>query len=146
MTSWTALERSRRGCCLCWSRRWPRRKPPAGSQKTRGMVSFLFHVLLCILVVLSVAVWLTVTHLFTVNVAFTAQECYQRIDRRLRATLRRKQIPMVSAVSKRIVSDHIGWMGQDWYLVGVCERMRVTGGFDILTRLYSLLSCFLLLD
>ncbi|XP_030288555.1 R3H domain-containing protein 4 isoform X2 [Sparus aurata] len=29
-----------------------------------------------------------------VNVAFTAQECYQRIDRRLRATLRRKQIPM----------------------------------------------------
>uniref|UniRef100_A0A669EAK1 R3H domain containing 4 n=1 Tax=Oreochromis niloticus TaxID=8128 RepID=A0A669EAK1_ORENI len=29
-----------------------------------------------------------------VNPAFTAQDCFQRIDRRLRATLRRKQIPM----------------------------------------------------
>ncbi|XP_051930369.1 R3H domain-containing protein 4 [Hippocampus zosterae] len=29
-----------------------------------------------------------------VNPAFTAQECFQRIDRRLRATLRRKQIPV----------------------------------------------------
>lgn len=29
-----------------------------------------------------------------VNPAFTAQECFQRIDRRLRATLRRKQIPI----------------------------------------------------
>ncbi|KAF0041978.1 hypothetical protein F2P81_005510 [Scophthalmus maximus] len=29
-----------------------------------------------------------------VNPAFTAQECFQRIDRRLRATLKRKQIPM----------------------------------------------------
>lgn len=29
-----------------------------------------------------------------VNVAFTAQDCFQRIDRRLRATLRRKQIPI----------------------------------------------------
>ncbi|XP_044056481.1 R3H domain-containing protein 4 [Siniperca chuatsi] len=30
----------------------------------------------------------------TVNLAFTAQDCFQRIDRRLRATLKRKQIPM----------------------------------------------------
>ncbi|XP_061682247.1 R3H domain-containing protein 4 isoform X2 [Syngnathoides biaculeatus] len=29
-----------------------------------------------------------------VNPAFTAQECFQRIDRRLRTTLRRKQIPV----------------------------------------------------
>ncbi|XP_019220789.2 LOW QUALITY PROTEIN: R3H domain-containing protein 4-like [Oreochromis niloticus] len=29
-----------------------------------------------------------------VNPAFTGQDCFQRIDRRLRATLRRKQIPM----------------------------------------------------
>ncbi|XP_034387100.1 R3H domain-containing protein 4 [Cyclopterus lumpus] len=29
-----------------------------------------------------------------INPAFTAQDCFQRIDRRLRATLRRKQIPM----------------------------------------------------
>ncbi|CAI5685040.1 unnamed protein product [Oreochromis niloticus] len=29
-----------------------------------------------------------------VNPAFTAQDCFQRIDRRLRVTLRRKQIPM----------------------------------------------------
>ncbi|XP_029905940.1 R3H domain-containing protein 4 [Myripristis murdjan] len=29
-----------------------------------------------------------------VNPAFTAQDCFQRIDRRLRATLKRKQIPM----------------------------------------------------
>ncbi|XP_047443909.1 R3H domain-containing protein 4 [Mugil cephalus] len=29
-----------------------------------------------------------------VNPAFTAQDCFQRIDRRLRTTLRRKQIPM----------------------------------------------------
>ncbi|XP_057696753.1 R3H domain-containing protein 4 isoform X2 [Corythoichthys intestinalis] len=29
-----------------------------------------------------------------VNPAFTAQECFQRIDRRLRSTLRRKQIPV----------------------------------------------------
>ncbi|XP_070765577.1 R3H domain-containing protein 4 [Enoplosus armatus] len=29
-----------------------------------------------------------------VNLAFTAQDCFQRIDRRLRATLKRKQIPM----------------------------------------------------
>ncbi|XP_073682133.1 R3H domain-containing protein 4 [Garra rufa] len=29
-----------------------------------------------------------------VNPAFSAQECFQRIDRRLRATLRRRQIPM----------------------------------------------------
>ncbi|XP_068599778.1 R3H domain-containing protein 4 [Brachionichthys hirsutus] len=29
-----------------------------------------------------------------VNVAFAAQDCFQRIDRRLRATLRRKQIPL----------------------------------------------------
>lgn len=36
------------------------------------------------------------THLFTVNPAFTAQDCFQRIDRRLRAALRRKRVPMVS--------------------------------------------------
>ncbi|XP_068175692.1 R3H domain-containing protein 4 [Antennarius striatus] len=30
----------------------------------------------------------------SVNVAFTAQDCFQRIDRRLRVTLRRKQIPL----------------------------------------------------
>ncbi|XP_034561207.1 R3H domain-containing protein 4 [Notolabrus celidotus] len=29
-----------------------------------------------------------------VNLAFTAQDCFQRIDRRLRATLRRKQVPI----------------------------------------------------
>ncbi|XP_069009436.1 R3H domain-containing protein 4 isoform X2 [Embiotoca jacksoni] len=29
-----------------------------------------------------------------VNLAFSAQDCFQRIDRRLRTTLRRKQIPM----------------------------------------------------
>uniref|UniRef100_A0A667XKR6 R3H domain containing 4 n=1 Tax=Myripristis murdjan TaxID=586833 RepID=A0A667XKR6_9TELE len=29
-----------------------------------------------------------------INPAFTAQDCFQRIDRRLRATLKRKQIPM----------------------------------------------------
>ncbi|KAI3368632.1 hypothetical protein L3Q82_025635, partial [Scortum barcoo] len=29
-----------------------------------------------------------------VNITFTAQDCFQRIDRRLRATLRRKQIPI----------------------------------------------------
>ncbi|XP_010788718.1 R3H domain-containing protein 4 [Notothenia coriiceps] len=29
-----------------------------------------------------------------VNPAFSAQDCFQRIDRRLRATLKRKQIPM----------------------------------------------------
>uniref|UniRef100_A0AAZ1WVJ2 R3H domain-containing protein n=1 Tax=Oreochromis aureus TaxID=47969 RepID=A0AAZ1WVJ2_OREAU len=45
----------------------PRRKTPTSSSKTRGMV---------------------------INPAFTAQDCFQRIDRRLRATLRRKQIPM----------------------------------------------------
>ncbi|MEQ2161028.1 hypothetical protein GOODEAATRI_005433, partial [Goodea atripinnis] len=44
-------------------------------------------------------VWLTGTHLSTVYPAFTAQECFHRIDRRLRATLRRKQIPMVGVVS-----------------------------------------------
>uniref|UniRef100_A0A674NIV1 R3H domain containing 4 n=1 Tax=Takifugu rubripes TaxID=31033 RepID=A0A674NIV1_TAKRU len=32
-----------------------------------------------------------------VHVAFSAQDCFQRIDRRLRATLRRKQIPLVRA-------------------------------------------------
>uniref|UniRef100_A0A8C1B0G2 R3H domain containing 4 n=2 Tax=Cyprinus carpio TaxID=7962 RepID=A0A8C1B0G2_CYPCA len=31
-----------------------------------------------------------------VNPAFSAQECFQRIDRRLRVTLRRRQIPMVT--------------------------------------------------
>uniref|UniRef100_A0A9J7X8L8 R3H domain containing 4 n=1 Tax=Cyprinus carpio carpio TaxID=630221 RepID=A0A9J7X8L8_CYPCA len=31
-----------------------------------------------------------------VNPAISAQECFQRIDRRLRATLRRRQIPMVT--------------------------------------------------
>lgn len=55
-------------------------------------------VLVCRLVVLSAAVCLTVTHPFTVNPAFIAQDCFQRIDRRLRATLKRKQIPMVSVI------------------------------------------------
>lgn len=57
---------------------------------------------LCLfVVVLIAAVWLTIAHLFTVNLAFTAQDCFQKIDRRLRATLRRKQIPMVSVISSR---------------------------------------------
>lgn len=38
MTSWIALERSRRGCCLSWSRTRPRRKTPTDPSKTRGMV------------------------------------------------------------------------------------------------------------
>lgn len=34
---------------------------------------------------------------------------------------------MVSVASKRFVSDHIGWMGQDLYLVEVCVHMRLIG-------------------
>lgn len=36
--SWTVLARSRRGFCLSWRKRGPRRRTPAGSPKTGGMV------------------------------------------------------------------------------------------------------------
>ncbi|XP_043108665.1 R3H domain-containing protein 4 [Puntigrus tetrazona] len=42
-----------------------------------------------------------------VNPAFSAQECFQRIDRRLRATLRRRQIPM--GVLEGLESDLLGF-------------------------------------
>ncbi|CAM4732936.1 hypothetical protein PO909_020823 [Leuciscus waleckii] len=42
-----------------------------------------------------------------VNPAVRAQECFQRIDRRLRATLRRKQIPM--GVLEGLESDLLGF-------------------------------------
>lgn len=40
-------------------------------------------------------------HLSAVNDAFTDQDCFQRIDRRLRATLKRKQVPLVSVLHGR---------------------------------------------
>ncbi|XP_038571467.1 R3H domain-containing protein 4 [Micropterus salmoides] len=41
-----------------------------------------------------------------VNLAFTSQDCFQRIDRRLRATLRRKKIPMgtLEVLEKNLLS------------------------------------------
>lgn len=36
--SWTVLARSRSGFCLSWRKRGPRRRTPAGSPKTGGMV------------------------------------------------------------------------------------------------------------
>lgn len=46
-----------------------------------------------------------------VNPAVRAQECFQRIDRRLRATLRRKQIPM--GVLEGLESDLLGFFMAD---------------------------------
>lgn len=52
--------------------------------------------------------WITIHHgsqhfcffflFFLVNPAFSAQECFQRIDRKLRATLKRKHVPKVRTV------------------------------------------------
>lgn len=44
-----------------------------------------------------------------VHVAFSAQDCFQRIDRRLRATLRKKQIPLgtLELLEKNVVSFFI---------------------------------------
>lgn len=38
VTSWIALEKSKRDFCPCWSRVWPRRNLPIVSLKTRWMV------------------------------------------------------------------------------------------------------------
>uniref|UniRef100_A0A8C1XXI6 R3H domain containing 4 n=2 Tax=Cyprinus carpio TaxID=7962 RepID=A0A8C1XXI6_CYPCA len=46
-----------------------------------------------------------------VNPAISAQECFQRIDRRLRATLRRRQIPM--GVLEGLESDLLGFFMAD---------------------------------
>lgn len=64
------------------------RLPKDGRNGDRPFV--LVDVSLCVLR------WLN-SRLSTVHVAFSAQDCFQRIDRRLRATLRRKQIPLVCA-------------------------------------------------
>lgn len=64
------------------------RLPKDGRNGDRPFV--LVDVRLCVLR------WLN-SRLSTVHVAFSAQDCFQRIDRRLRATLRRKQIPLVRA-------------------------------------------------
>lgn len=77
----------------------------------------LFLCLFCVLLF-----WLLSLHLSTVYDVFAAQDCFQRIDRRLRATLRRKQIPLVSALLGRYQKHLLRLVYSIQYMVGVDVR------------------------
>uniref|UniRef100_A0A8C2KLD8 R3H domain-containing protein 4-like n=1 Tax=Cyprinus carpio TaxID=7962 RepID=A0A8C2KLD8_CYPCA len=58
-----------------------------------------------------------------VNPAFSAQECFQRIDRRLRVTLRRRQIPMCHVL---ILMYPCFFSYERLLLHAVCQYMALT--------------------
>lgn len=74
------------------------------------------------------AVCLTSAHLATVYPAFAAQECYLRIDRRLRMTLRRKQIPMVGVASSSFLPLRLECNVNVYYLF--CNHKDLVNWYD----------------